>query len=67
MNGSPSLDLRAHFVNGEAIREWESTIAKILWIIWCTINYGPICEWASYSPQYYEVVQYNKNYRPICK
>ena len=65
MDGSPLLDLRGHFVNGEAIREWASTIAKILWVIQYTINYGPIHEWESVFAKLLRVIKYIVNYGPI--
>ena len=65
MNGSPCLDLRGHFTNCEPIREWASTIAKILQVIQYTINYGPIHEWQSVFVKGLWVIKYTVSYGPI--
>ena len=62
VKGSPSLDLRGHFINGEVIHEWASTITTILQVIQYTISYGPMREWASIFTQVLQVVQCNINY-----
>ena len=57
MNGSPLLDLRGHFVNGKATREWGSTIGKILQFVQFIISYGPIHERPSIFAQVLWVIQ----------
>ena len=62
VNGFSLFDLPDHFVNGEAIRQWASTTARMLQVIQYSKRYRPIREWTSIFAQVLLVTQCNIDY-----